>query len=142
MGFFGDEVICWTSTRGSDRVGASRGRSAACAADTALSTSSLRSYGFPRSSTRRANAVTAPRRLALSLIPLTAGTSGLLKLRRNGFLQGRISCGAAIHGAYGRAMNSVRDLHARALVLGQGADIFPLHDGTNRIWVIPVLSRR
>ena len=105
----------WTSRRGSDRVGASRSRSAACAADTALSTSSLRSFGFPRSTPRRANTVTAPPRLAASLIP-----SSLARLVFVGFVALAFARRKILQGCYswpptGAAMNSVRDLHAKGL---------------------------
>ena len=58
--------VLLASWRGGKRVGASRGRSDAFASDTASSTSSLRSFGFPRSTTRRPHTLTAPPRLTAS----------------------------------------------------------------------------
>ncbi|CAM4188617.1 hypothetical protein BOTU111921_16000 [Bordetella tumbae] len=91
------------SMRGSGRVGASRGWSAACASDTASSTSSLRSFGFPRSTTRRPSLTSTPPHLTESWIAALLGRLSCL-----GFVVKHIGkeeglAGLLSAGAYGRA---------------------------------------
>ncbi|GAB3096216.1 hypothetical protein GCM10027287_46980 [Bordetella muralis] len=62
------EQVLLAVRRGGGEGGASRGRSAAFASDIASSTSSLRSFGFPRSTTRRPSLTTTPPLLAESWI--------------------------------------------------------------------------
>ena len=96
----------WTSKRGSDRVGASRGRSAACASDTASFTSSG-PFGPPygihslvHEARQRGHCHASTRSISDSLV---AGTGGFRRLRRNGLCKDEYLAGLLCMGAYGRA---------------------------------------
>ncbi|WP_415819806.1 hypothetical protein, partial [Bordetella tumbae] len=63
---------------------------------------SLRSFGFPRSTPRRANTVTAPLRLAKSLIPSSLARAVYVGFVGDDFCKDEDLAGRLFMAAYGR----------------------------------------